>query len=147
MNSKNFKIREYQAKDEQQVIDLWYACDLVVTWNNPVLDIKRKLKVNPELFLVGEIKAKVIASVMGGYEGHRGWINYLAVLPDYRGNGYAQKIMIEIEQKLKSIGCPKINLQIRSNNEKVLKFYESIGYNDEHMTSMGKRLSEDPKFK
>lgn len=147
MNRDQFKIREYQVKDEQQVIDLWYTCDLVVPWNNPKLDIERKLKVNPELFLVGEIEDKVIASVMGGYEGHRGWINYLAVLPDYRGNGYAQKIMIAIEQKLKTIGCPKINLQIRSNNETVIKFYESIGYFNEHMTSMGKRLFDDPKFK
>jgi len=84
---------------------------------------------------------------MGGYEGHRGWINYLAVLPEYQGKGYAKDIMFAIEQKLKNIGCPKINLQIRSNNENVIKFYESIGYFDEHMTSMGKKLSEDPEYK
>jgi len=142
-----FKIREYKQKDEHQVIELWLACKLVVPWNNPKLDIKRKLKVNPELFLVGEINNKIIASVMGGYEGHRGWINYLAVLPEYQGKGYAKDIMFAIEQKLKNIGCPKINLQIRSNNENVIKFYESIGYFDEHMTSMGKKLSEDPGYK
>jgi ribosomal protein S18 acetylase RimI-like enzyme len=146
MNTKDFLIREYQIKDEKQVINLWYACNLVVPWNNPKMDIERKLKVNPELFLIGEYDNKVIASVMGGYEGHRGWINYLAVLPEYRGKGYAKKIMNAIEQKLKDVGCPKINLQIRSNNKDVIKFYEKIGYYDEHMTSMGKRLSEDPKF-
>ena len=143
---KKFIIREYQPKDEQQVIDLWFACKLVVPWNNPELDIKRKLQVNPELFLVGEIENQIIASVMGGYEGHRGWINYLAVLPEYQKKGYAKEIMSAIEQKLKNIGCPKINLQIRSNNEAVIKFYESIGYFDEHMTSMGKKLSEDPEY-
>jgi len=142
-----FKIREYKQKDEHQVIELWLDCKLVVPWNNPKLDIQRKLKVNPELFLVGEINNKIIASVMGGYEGHRGWINYLAVLPEYQGKGYAKDIMFAIEQKLKNIGCPKINLQIRSNNENVIKFYESIGYFDEHMTSMGKKLSEDPEYK
>lgn len=148
MISKNdFKIRVYQPKDEKDVIDLWRVCHLIVPWNNPKLDIQRKLKVNPELFLVGELDQKVIASVMGGYEGHRGWINYLAVLPEYRGNGYAREIMNVVEQKLKDIGCPKINLQIRSNNKEVIKFYERIGYFDERMTSMGKILSKDPPYK
>ena len=142
-----FSIREYHINDEQQVIHLWYECELVVPWNNPKMDIERKLKVNPELFLVGEIEDKIIASVMGGYEGHRGWINYLAVLPEHQRKGYARQIMTAVEQKLKNIGCPKINLQIRSNNEDVIKFYESIGYYDERMTSMGKRLSEDTKYK
>ena len=146
MTINKFEVKLYNPKDEKQVIELWTACNLTVSWNNPKLDIERKLKVNPELFLVGEIGNKVIASVLGGYEGHRGWINYLAVLPEYRGNGFAKEIMIAVEQKLKDIGCPKINLQIRGNNEEVIKFYESIGYFDEHMTSMGKRLSEDPKF-
>lgn len=142
-----FSIREYHINDEQQVIHLWYECELVVPWNNPKMDIERKLKVNPELFLVGETEDKIIASVMGGYEGHRGWINYLAVLPEHQRKGYARQIMTAVEQKLKNIGCPKINLQIRSNNEDVIKFYESIGYYDERMTSMGKRLSEDTKYK
>jgi ribosomal protein S18 acetylase RimI-like enzyme len=146
MAKNDYEIRPYNSNDEEQVIELWTACDLIVPWNNPKLDIERKLKVNPELFLLGELNNKVVASVMGGYEGHRGWINYLAVLPVYRGNGYARKIMKVIEQKLKEIGCPKINLQIRSNNEDVIKFYEKIGYFDEHMTSMGKRLSRDPDF-
>lgn len=146
MTKNDFEVRPYNSKDEQQVIELWTACELIVPWNNPKLDIERKLKVNPELFLVGELKNNVIASVMGGYEGHRGWINYLAVLPEYRGNGFAKKIMTIVEQKLKDIGCPKINLQIRSNNEDVIRFYEKIGYYDEHMTSMGKRLFDDPEF-
>lgn len=146
MKNNKIKIREYQYSDEQQVIDLWFACKLVVPWNNPILDIERKLKVNPELFLVGEINNQVIASVMGGYEGHRGWINYLAVLPEFQRKGYAKEIMSVVEKKLKYIGCPKINLQIRSNNESVIKFYESIGYFDEHMTSMGKKLSDDPEY-
>ena len=146
MNTVKFKIREYQTKDELQVIELWYACGLIVPWNNPKMDIERKLKVNPELFLVGALNNKVVASVMGGYEGHRGWINYLAVLPEYRGNSYAKEIMTVVEQKFKEIGCPKINLQIRNDNEEVIKFYEKIGYYNEHMTSMGKRLSEDTNF-
>jgi ribosomal protein S18 acetylase RimI-like enzyme len=139
----NFIIREYQSKDEKEVINLWYACNLVVPWNNPKLDIERKLKVNPELFLVGEIQGKVIASVMGGYEGHRGWINYLAVLPEYQGKGFAKQIMYAVEQKLKDLACPKINLQIRRNNKMVINFYKKIGYIDDHMTSMGKWLSKD----
>lgn len=141
-----FKIREYQSKDENQVIKLWFACNLIVSWNNPQMDIERKLKVNPELFLVGELEGKVIATVMGGYEGHRGWINYLAVLPEFQRNGYAREMMTAIEKKLLNIGCPKINLQIRSNNKAVILFYEKIGYTDEQMTSMGKRLLNDSKY-
>ena len=137
------KIRIYQEKDEADVINLWVKCDLVVPWNNPHLDIKRKLKVNPELFLVGILDGEIIASIMGGYEGHRGWINYLAVAPAYRRRGYGQKMMAAIEATLKAMGCPKINLQVRSSNAAVIQFYQAIGYKLDDVVSLGKRLVED----
>ena len=145
MSENDFQIREYQESDEQHVISLWRDCNLLVPWNNPKLDIQRKLKVNPELFLVGLVDGKIVATVMGGYEGHRGWINYLAVSPDYRRKGFGKKIMVAIEEKLKSRGCPKINLQIREHNQDVIKFYKCIGYSNDHMISMGKRLIVDPQ--
>ena len=82
-------IRPYQPGDEQAVIELWRRCDLIRPLNDPHEDIRRKRQVNPELFLVGELDGKVIASVMAGYEGHRGWLNYVAVAPEYQRKGYA----------------------------------------------------------
>ena len=112
-------------------------------WNNPKKDIERKLKVNPELFLVGLVDGKVVASVIGGYDGHRGWIYYLAVDPACQRRGLGRLIMEAIERKILSIGCPKINLQVRMDNTEVVEFYESIGYKTEDRISMGKRLVDD----
>jgi ribosomal protein S18 acetylase RimI-like enzyme len=78
---------------------------------------------------------------MGGYEGHRGWINYLAVDPDRQSVGLGATLMEYAESKLRELGCVKINLQVRSSNEKVLGFYRAIGYLEDDVISMGKRLS------
>ena len=136
-------IRPYQASDASTVVRLWSDCGLVVSHNNPLRDIERKLKVNPEWFLVGEIDETIIASCMAGYEGHRGWINYLAVAPSEQRKGHAAKIMGEAERLLRDAGCPKINLQVRSTNQAVIEFYQSIGFNIDPVTSMGKRLEQD----
>ena len=105
--------------------------------------MERKLMVNPEWFLVGEIDGDVIATCMAGFEGHRGWINYLAVRPDLQGHGFGKMIMEQAEAMLKAAGCPKINLQIRSTNQHVIHFYERIGYKQDPVVSMGKRLIPD----
>jgi ribosomal protein S18 acetylase RimI-like enzyme len=125
---------------------LWQECGLVVPHNNPVRDIERKMKVNPEWFLVGEIEDRVVATCMAGYEGHRGWINYLAVQPGLQRNGLGGRIMEHAEVLLKQAGCAKINLQIRSSNYQVVQFYESIGYRQDPVVSMGKRLDPDRPY-
>src|SRR5262245_40730200 len=122
------KIREYNEADENSVIALWRECEMLVPWNDPRKDIARKLQVGRELFLVGVLDDRIIASVMGGYDGHRGWIYYLAVLPDFHLLGYGRAIMSEVETRLAARGCPKINLQVRAHNRKVIAFYESLGY-------------------
>ena len=137
------EIREYIEADEQQIIELWVKCHLVVSSNNPRRDIQRKLKADRDLFLVGILDNKIIATVMGGYEGHRGWINYLAVDPAYQGNGYGRRIMEAVERRIRSKGCPKINLQVRATNKAVIRFYRSLGYTDDHVIGLGKRLEED----
>ena len=139
-------IREYTETDEQQVIDLWVKCRLVVSSNNPRMDIQRKLKVDRNLFLVGILDQRIIATVMGGYEGHRGWINYLAVDPAYQKNGYGRRMMAAVEQRIRSKGCPKINLQVRATNQRVIQFYRSLGYTDDHVIGLGKRLEEDEPY-
>ena len=136
-------IRPYQVQDEAAVIQLWLQCNLVVPQNNPKRDIKRKLKVNPEWFLVGIMGGHIVATCMAGYEGHRGWINYLAVSPHHRRQGIGRKIMEEAERLLSSAGCPKINLQVRETNREVIKFYERIGYTRDLVVAMGKRLERD----
>jgi len=139
-------IRRFEPKDTDEVVSLWMKCNLTIPWNNPWQDIERKLKVNPELFIVGEQSGKIIAAAMGGYEGHRGWVNYLAVHPDYRRKGYGKMMMIFLEEKLTALGCPKLNLQVRATNREVIEFYAKIGYADDNVVSLGKRLTKDRKY-
>ena len=77
-------IRNFKESDEQQVVSIWKCCDLIVPWNNSKADIQRKLAENPELFFVGQKENRIIATCMAGYDGHRGWVYYLAVHPDYQ---------------------------------------------------------------
>ena len=136
-------IRPYENQDQRGVVDLWMKCGLTTPQNNPVVDIERKLKVNPEWFLVCVQNELVIGSCMVGYEGHRGWINYLAVLPEFQNRGIAKKLMNRAEELLIDVGCPKINLMVRSTNSTVADFYKHIGYLEEDRICLGKRLVED----
>ena len=139
----DFLIRKYCEDNRESVIALWSQCGLIAPQNKPERDIERKLKVNPEWFLVGELDGKIIATCMAGYEGHRGWINYLAVSPRYQRQGLATEMMQEAEKILKDAGCPKINLQIRTSNTDVITFYKAIGFKKDDVVSMGKRLEQD----
>lgn len=136
-------IRPFQFQDEPAVIDLWAKCGLTVPQNDPGKDIRRKLQVNPEWFLVGLAGEELVASCMAGYEGHRGWINYLAVAPHRQRNGFARQIMAHAEKLLREAGCPKINLQVRATNTQVIDFYQSIGFLQDNVLSFGKRLQVD----
>ena len=137
------EIRAFRPSDESAVVQLWKDCGLVVPWNDPHQDIKRKLKVQPDLLLVGCLNGEVIASVIAGYEGHRGWINYLAVTPAHQRKGIGRRMMEEAELSLRALGCPKINLQVRSSNTDVIEFYKKIGFKQDDVVSLGKRLRED----
>ena len=137
------EIRSYREPDEKAMVQLWQDCGLVVPWNDPVKNIHRKLRVQRDMFLVGLLGSRLVAAVMAGYEGHRGWINYLAVSPDCRESGYGRRLMEEAEARLRALGCPKINLQIRSSNADVIEFYKRIGFSMDDVVSMGKRLLED----
>ena len=137
------QIRPFDPKDTEDTVALWELCGLTVPWNDPRKDIERKRLVGPELFLVGVVEGVVVASVMGGYDGHRGWMNYLAVHPEHRRHGYGQQLVMALEAKLLEQGCPKINLQIRQGNVSVQAFYESLGFRDDKAFSMGKRIIPD----
>ena len=139
----NLKIRNFYPADAPDVIDLWQRCDLVVPWNDPQRDIERKLADSPDLFFVGDIEDRLIASCMAGYDGHRGWIYYLAIDPDYRRQGLAAQIMQHAEAALKVRGCPKIDLMVRDTNQPVIDFYHRIGYKIDPVLVLSKRLIDD----
>ena len=83
------KIRPFHPEDTDAVVALWRRCEMARPWNDPHKDIRRKLAVEPELFLVGELDGAVVASAMIGYDGHRGWVYYLGVDPSVSGAGWA----------------------------------------------------------
>ena len=136
-------IRPFSEADEAEIIALWDACGLLRPWNDPHKDIARKLTVQRELFLVGSVAEQIVATVMAGYDGHRGWINYLAVDPMHRRQGFARLLVTEVEERMRDLGCAKINLQIRRDNREAIAFYERIGFAADEAVSMGKRLERD----
>ena len=134
------QIRPYHVADVDVVIALWRACDLIRPWNDPARDIERKVAMADDLLLVGTVDGRVIGTVMAGYEGHRGWINYLAVDPKARGVGQGRALMAAADTRLRELGCPKINLQVRATNPDAIAFYERIGFTVDDAVSLGKRL-------
>lgn len=136
-------VRPYESADRNAVVALWSACDLLRPWNDPDHDIACKLAHDAAGFLVAEVGGRVVGSVMAGFDGHRGWVNYLAVDPAHRRAGVGSVLMKEAERVLARAGCPKVNLQVRATNEPAVGFYEAIGYARDDVVSMGKRLSAD----
>jgi len=137
------QFRPYSPADEASVIGLWNDCGLTRPWNDPVKDIARKLTVQPEMFLVGEVDGRIVASGMFGFDGTRGWVHYLAVAPGRQGESLGRAVMAEGERLLTEMGCPKLNLQVRAGNERVLGFYAALGYEPDGTVSLGKRLIAD----
>ena len=137
------RIRAFQPRDETAVIALWQECGLTRPWNDPHADIARKLTEQPELFLVGTLGDEVIASAMVGFDGHRGWVYYLAVAPAHRKQSHGRALMQAAERLLTERGCPKLNLQVRSSNADVIEFYRKLGYVQDETVSLGKRLIHD----
>jgi ribosomal protein S18 acetylase RimI-like enzyme len=136
-------IRQFELADTDSVIKLWkksFPTD--PPWNDPQAIITRKYSYQSELFLVGELHNKVIATVLGGYDGFRGWVYHLAVIDDNRRRGIGKKMMFAIEQKLRQLGCIKMNIQVRSSNQDVILFYNEIGFEIEDHVSLGKLLQE-----
>ena len=136
-------IRPFRPDDEPAAIALWERCGLTRSWNDPRKDIRRKLAVHAEWFLVGEVAGEVVTGVMAGYDGHRGSIYYLAVDPEHRRKGYGRALMAEAERHLRAAGCPKINLLVRTGNEAVIAFYRRLGYDIDPVVSLGRRLEHD----
>ena len=136
-------IREYEGRDRDALIALWEVCELTRPWNNPGLDIDRKMADSPWGLLVCEVDEEIVGSIMVGYDGHRGWINYLAADPRMRRQGIASQLMDAAEQLLLDRDCPKVNLLVRQGNEGAEQFYAARGYARESSSGFGNRLIED----
>lgn len=141
MTENTLRVRPFAEIDEPSVIALWtevFADE--PPRNDPRAVVRRKLRVQRELFLVGEAQGKVVGTVVAGFDGYRGWVYRLAVHPDHRRRGFGRALMREAEARLRAVGCPKLNLQVRSSNAEVVAFYRRLGYSIEDRTSLGKDL-------
>ncbi len=135
-------IRAYREADEAGVVALWRVVfPEAPAHNRPADDIRHKLAVQRDLFLVAEAGGAIVGSAMAGFDGHRGWVHYVAVHPDARRAGVGSQLMREVERRLRAVGCPKWNLQVRADNGAVVDFYRSLGFEVEDRISMGKRLA------
>jgi len=137
-------IRPVEDSDAEAIAAFWREVfPHNPSWNIPERDIANKLKVQRELFLVAESDSKIVGTAMAGYDGHRGWVYYVAAAVDSRKKGIGRALMNRVEEELKKRGCIKLNLQVRSTNTSVIEFYKKLGYNVEDHVSMGKKLIED----
>ena len=143
----SIKIKTFNdKKHRKQVIKIWTAIFRYSDKrNNPALIIDKKLAINDNLFFIALDKDKVVGTIMAGYDGHRGWIYSLAVIPEIRRANIGTKLVKHAENELKKLGCVKINLQIFKDNESVKKFYLKNGYSVEERISMGKEILENIK--
>jgi len=137
----DLEIRSYQDSDKDAVVKLWeIVFPGAPAHNPPAKDIKRKLGIQRELFIVALHDSKLVGTAMAGFDGHRGWVYYVASDPDYRRMGIGAALMKRVEQDLVKIGCHKLNLQVRESNTEVVDFYKNLGYKTEPRVSMGKLL-------
>jgi ribosomal protein S18 acetylase RimI-like enzyme len=136
-------IRPFTRADTDAVVALWHVAGLTRPWNDPHRDIERKLAVQPELFLVADDAGAVVGSVMVGYDGHRGWLYYLASDPARRGEGIARALVEAAEERLLAMGCPKVQLMVRPDNEGAQGLYDALGYEPFDTWATGKRLIAD----
>lgn len=136
-----YAIRTYAPSDRRELVDLWQRVfPEDPPRNAPDRLIDSKLRIQPELLLIAEAGDGLAGAVMAGYDGFRGWIYHLAVLPEYRRRGVATQLVAEAERRLKDLGCSKVNLQIRASNAGVAEFYRAVGYEVEERVSMGRVL-------
>ncbi len=134
-------IRAYHSEDEPAVVGLWREVfSYPAPHNDPGFAVHLKCRTQPELFFVAVDGGKVIGTVMGGFDGHRGWIYLLAVAPESRRRGVGTALVRHVEAALRELGCPKINLQVLADNADVVEFYRKLGFKVEERISMGKVL-------
>lgn len=122
------RLRTYRAVDHAAVVRLWRGAGLHISPSDRRPELARALRRDPELFVVAESDGRIVGAVLGRFDGRRGWINHLAVDAAHRRRGLGARLMLEVERRLRAVGCPKVNLHVLATNRGVVAFYESIGY-------------------
>jgi ribosomal protein S18 acetylase RimI-like enzyme len=130
-------MREADAADASEVIALWEACGLTRPWNDPAADFARAVAGPASAILLLHEGDALAASVMVGFDGHRGWVYYLAVAPERRRAGLGRTMMGAAEAWLRTRGAPKIQLMVREDNEAALGFYEALGLERQKVVTLG----------
>ena len=123
-----------------QPFGAWRAAGLTLHLSDDAHSIQQKLDRDPELFIVGEVDGQVVGAVLGCYDGRRGWVNHLAVAPRRQRNGLGTMLMAELKARFRAIGCVKVNLLIKPDNNGVQRFYDGIGYIRDELVFMEKTL-------
>tara|TARA_R110002049_G_scaffold293714_1_gene478876 strand:- start:1105 stop:1539 length:435 start_codon:yes stop_codon:yes gene_type:complete len=138
-------IRTFREADRTALLALWEACALTRPWNDPGRDVDLCLESRESTLLVGTKDDRLVASVMAGSDGHRGWIYYLAVDPNAQDRGHGREMMAEAELWLAGRGVPKVQLMVRGGNTAATDFYAALGYEAQDVTVMGKWIRSDPE--
>lgn len=128
--------------DRAAVIALWSACELIRPWNDADRDFTQAVDGATSTILLAKAGDETLASAMVGYDGHRGWVYYLAVAPAHRRRGLGKQMMDAAERWLRECGAPKIQLMVREDNDAVIAFYDAIGFEHQPVATLGKRLDE-----
>lgn len=127
-------------EDCESVVALWHAAGLTRPWNDPRADFALALASPSSTILLKRADSQVVGSVMVGFDGHRGWVYYLATSPDARGHGIGRALMTGAEAWLKARACPKVQLMVRGDNHAARGFYDAIGYDLQDVVTIGRRL-------
>lgn len=133
-------ITEIEDTDVAAVVSLWERCTLTRPWNDPAADIALARKSANATILLGRADNRIVASVMVGHDGHRGWVYYVAVDPESRGQGLGRAIMNAAEDWLRQAGIPKLQLMVRRDNARAGAFYQSLGYDEAQVAVFAKWL-------
>jgi ribosomal protein S18 acetylase RimI-like enzyme len=126
--------------DVEEVIALWQACGLTRPWNDPAADVAFARRGSNATVLIGRDDSLIVATVLVGHDGHRGWVYYLAVDPDHRQKGYGRVMMDAAERWLRERGIEKLQLMVRPDNKSVKNFYQSLGYSEQERIIYAKWL-------
>jgi len=136
------QIRAFEGSDQERLVQLWHDCDLTRPWNNPEDDIRQCLENPSSELLVAAAEDTLCGSVMIGCDGHRGWVYYLAVDPQYRHQGIGRTLMDHAEAWMRARQVPKIQAMIRHDNLAVRGFYGRLNYRDGDVQLVQKWLNE-----
>jgi ribosomal protein S18 acetylase RimI-like enzyme len=138
-----FEIAIAEPSDASAVVALWEACGLTRPWNDPIADYTLALDMPASTIFIAREEGRIVASVMVGFDGHRGWIYYLAVAPDARRGGHGRAMMAAAERWLRDLGAPKLQLMVRDDNEAALGFYAALGLEPQKVVTLGRFLKDD----